>query len=316
MAKYPVKLLKDKDGTAFIPVVNSNSIITSDGDTLDDLLDEKQDVLISGTSIKTVNNQSLLGSGDITISGGGGDSLPVGAIIPFSGSTIPTNYLEADGSAVSRITYSELFGVIGTTYGTGDGSTTFNLPNLKGKVPVGLDSSDTSFDTLGETGGEKTHTLTINEMPSHGHTATWQENCPPWLQAGGYGQITPTATAGANRANIGNLSISNTGGSGAHNNLQPYITQKYIIKAKPGSGGGGGGGSSTDVQINGISITNNDIANIITNGTYNSSSNKIATMSDITNKIKTTTSTTSGDIYDVTYINTMLGDIESLLGGI
>ena len=60
-----------------------------------------------------------------------------------------------DGRAVSRSDYSELFAVIGTTYGSGDGSTTFNLPNLKGRVPVGKDSSQTEFDTIGETGGSK-----------------------------------------------------------------------------------------------------------------------------------------------------------------
>ena len=71
MANYPVKLLKDKDGTAFIPVVNSDSIITPEGDTLNDLLEEKQDLLTSGTNIKTINNESLLGSGNISIQGGG-----------------------------------------------------------------------------------------------------------------------------------------------------------------------------------------------------------------------------------------------------
>ena len=71
MTKYPVKLLKDKDGTAFIPVVNSDSIITPEGNTLDDLLEEKQDLLTSGTNIKTINNESLLGSGNISIQGGG-----------------------------------------------------------------------------------------------------------------------------------------------------------------------------------------------------------------------------------------------------
>ena len=83
----------------------------------------------------------------------------------------------------------------------------------------------------------------------------------------------------------------------------------------------GGGGSSTDVRINGTSIVSNDIANIVTQGTYNASTNKIATMGDVsgkldTSKVKTTASTTAGDVYDVTYINTMVGDIESLLGGI
>lgn len=69
MANYPVKLLKDKNGTAFIPVVNSDSIITPEGNTLNDLLEEKQDLLTSGTNIKTINNESLLGSGNISIHG-------------------------------------------------------------------------------------------------------------------------------------------------------------------------------------------------------------------------------------------------------
>jgi microcystin-dependent protein len=62
-----------------------------------------------------------------------------------------------------------LFAAIGTTYGAGDGSTTFNLPNLKGRVAVGRDAAQTEFDALGETGGAKTHTLTTAEMPSHTH---------------------------------------------------------------------------------------------------------------------------------------------------
>ena len=70
MATYPVKMLKDKDGTLFVPLVNSDAIIMNGGDTLQDLLDEKQDTLVSGTNIKTINNTSLLGSGNITISSG------------------------------------------------------------------------------------------------------------------------------------------------------------------------------------------------------------------------------------------------------
>jgi microcystin-dependent protein len=88
----------------------------------------------------------------------------------FAGSTAPTGWLLCDGTAVSRTTYSDLFAITSTTYGVGDGSTTFNLPNLKGRVPVGLDTSQTEFDVLGETGGAKTHTLTSTEIPGHTHT--------------------------------------------------------------------------------------------------------------------------------------------------
>lgn len=92
-----------------------------------------------------------------------------GMISQYAGATSPNGWLICDGSAVSRTTYSSLFTAIGTTYGTGNGSTTFNLPNLKGRVVVGVDAAQTEFDALGETGGAKTHTLTVAEMPSHTH---------------------------------------------------------------------------------------------------------------------------------------------------
>jgi microcystin-dependent protein len=96
--------------------------------------------------------------------------MPAGAITMYGAASAPTGYLLCDGTAVSRVTYAALFTAISTTYGPGNGTTTFNLPNLKGKVPVGLDSADATFDALGDTGGHKTHTLTSSEMPSHTHT--------------------------------------------------------------------------------------------------------------------------------------------------
>lgn len=97
---------------------------------------------------------------------------PTGSLIQFAGTTAPAGWLLADGTAVSRSTYATLFGVIGTAYGAGDGVNTFNLPNMKGKVPVGRDASQGEFDALGETGGAKTHTLSSSEMPSHQHNVS------------------------------------------------------------------------------------------------------------------------------------------------
>ena len=213
---------------AFYNIDSGMATVGVDIEDLWDMMDRKQDSLVSGTNIKTINNQSLLGSGDLDIMSGG-DTLPVGAIIPYSGSTIPTNFLLADGSAVSRTTYSELFEAIGTTYGAGDGSTTFNLPNLKGKVPVGRDSSDTSFDVLGETGGEKTHQLTVNEMPSHAHDTPIHSGGSQGLL--GFMGLT-NGSSSTTLSGGSTFGVKNTGGSQAHNNLQPYITQNYIIKAK------------------------------------------------------------------------------------
>ena len=113
-----------------------------------------------------INSSAVTTSLDYKVSYG----IPAGVINMWATTTAPTAWLLCDGTAVSRTTYASLFAVISTTYGVGDGSTTFNLPNLKGKVPVGRDSGDASFDTMGELGGAKTHTLTSAEMPVHTHT--------------------------------------------------------------------------------------------------------------------------------------------------
>ena len=160
----------------------------------------------------------------------GGESLPIGSMIPFgSQENIPSNWKICDGSAISRETYAELFDVIGTSYGAGDGSTTFNLPDKRGRVSVGLDSNQTEFDTIGKRDGEKTHQLTINEMPSHDHRLT------PFVDIRqGDGQT--NANSGSLGTHLGgyvskpNSAVSLTGGDQPHNNLQPYEVDVWIIK--------------------------------------------------------------------------------------
>lgn len=160
-----------------------------------------------------------------------GDTLPIGAIIPFGSDTVPTNWLLCDGSAVSRETYQDLFNVIGISYGQGDGFTTFNLPDLRGRVGVGK-SSDTEFNTLGKTGGEKTHTLTIDEIPSHQHNIQGLNSSGTsvaWTDRG--------VEYGDNNVgfNVG-IRTNYVGGNQSHNILQPYTVANYIIKAYQSSG--------------------------------------------------------------------------------
>ena len=151
---------------------------------------------------------------------------PVGVITAYAGDTPPNGWLLCDGSAVSRTTYANLFSVLGTKCGAGDGSTTFNLPNIKGRSLVGVDPNDTDFNVVGATGGEKTHTLTINEMPSHNHSTVYMcsfEGGNQNTRTGyGYNEVA------LNKSSYGN-SVSNTGEGQAHNNLQPYIVMNYII---------------------------------------------------------------------------------------
>lgn len=151
-----------------------------------------------------------------------------GEIKMWSTTTAPTGWQICDGTALNRTTEAALFAVIGTTYGVGNGSTTFNVPNMKGRVFVGYDSSQTEFDAMGETGGAKTHTLTSGEMPSHNH---------PMQGTGGTGALTDGT--GTTNYNVSGTTTtygfktnqpSSTGGGGAHNNLQPYLTGTYIIK--------------------------------------------------------------------------------------
>jgi microcystin-dependent protein len=149
------------------------------------------------------------------------NSVPTGAVFQWLTSSPPTGYLICDGSAVSRTTYADLFVVIGTDFGTGNGSTTFNLPSLKGRVPVGLDAAQSEFDTLGETGGAKTHTLTTDEIPAHVHTVAFNDDPGGANNAVGDGSTSQP---------LGTVNSSSVGGGGAHNNLQPYFVTHYIIK--------------------------------------------------------------------------------------
>ena len=173
----------------------------------------------SNNTLFYYNGSTLIGVGGSS-SGIGGDTLPVGMIMPgaFPSTVVVEDWLKCDGSAVSRTEYSELFNTIGVSYGSGDGSTTFNLPNIKGKMIIGYDPDDNDFDTMGATGGGKTHTITQSELPQ-------------------FNYIQPTGTnTGHGTSNQG---IPNTytndwasiGNNQTMNIMNPYIVLNYYIKA-------------------------------------------------------------------------------------
>lgn len=157
----------------------------------------------------------------VNSSGSGGPPTGTGAL--WFTSSPPSGWLICDGSAVSRTTYATLFTILGTTFGAGDGSTTFNLPDFRQRVPVGLDASDSRFNAIAKTGGETDHTLTVAEMPSHTHT----ENAPTSASSGAVRFGTDTNASG----NVDSTLVTgSTGGGGTHNNLQPFLVVNYIIK--------------------------------------------------------------------------------------
>jgi len=175
--------------------------------------------------------------------------MPTGTVLSYAAAVAPLGYLVCDGAAISRTTYSSLFGIIGVTYGVGDGSTTFNIPDLRGRVIAGLDINTGGFanrlttgsaaninglllganngnpgDTGRGTNGAQEHLLTAAQsgLPSHDHTIAMQQSNANF------------ATGSFNGLRTGSgESTGTTGGtdaSSAHNNVQPTIILNYIIK--------------------------------------------------------------------------------------
>jgi microcystin-dependent protein len=170
--------------------------------------------------------------------------VPSGSMLDFAGTVAPTGWLLCDGSAVSRTTYARLFSAISTNWGVGDGSTTFNLPNMTRRVGMGAggSGSGTIGNTVGNVGGEETHVLTTPEIPAHSHTATDSGHVHGEQVSVGAGATTSIVgtvnlnTGAVNGAGIttntgtANITVSNTGGGGAHNNIQPSAIVLKIIK--------------------------------------------------------------------------------------
>ena len=176
------------------------------------------------------------------------DSLPVGSIVLWPSNTAPAGWFICNGDAISRTKYEDLFSVVGISYGPGDNSTTFNLPDFRGRTPVGVNDGTGSVSetfSLASSGGEVTHTLTINEMPSHSHGISANAHISSQAHSSGEARWPWTDWQEANRATW------NAGGGQAHNNMQPYLVVNYIIKAfySVSASGGQGGDASSDIII-------------------------------------------------------------------
>jgi len=163
-----------------------------------------------------------------------------GIIFDYAGATAPNGFLLCAGQAVPRSDYPQLFDVIGITYGPGDGSTTFNLPDLRGRVIAGRDNmggttagrltnagSGIVGATLGAAGGTEAHALTSSQMPAHSHTIS--SRVADRGTAAGAGSSAPAEALGTSEAG-NSLSMSSAGLGLAHPNAQPTIIMNKIIK--------------------------------------------------------------------------------------
>lgn len=158
--------------------------------------------------------------------------MPTGAFLPIGMSSTPTGFLMCDGAAVSRVTYASLFALFGTTWGVGDGSTTFNVPDFRGRALVGVDGAAgrlSANDALGNSGGEETHTLTVAESASHAHGPS-SGSTPSFTIAVGAAPGAFLQTAGSGYGITGNALTNAQGGGGTHNNMQPFAVVYWVVK--------------------------------------------------------------------------------------
>lgn len=158
--------------------------------------------------------------------------VPTGGLLPYTGSSAPSGFLLCQGQAVSRTTYSALFGICGTTFGAGDGSTTFNLPDLRDRGPVGASGTK----ALGSIGGAATQTLVAANLPPHAHDITHTHQMGRSTATGGSLQNFPEGTAtrdvldNTGVAQFAGNSGNGPGSSTAFSTQDPYLGLNYIVK--------------------------------------------------------------------------------------
>ena len=159
-----------------------------------------------------------------------GMSLPSGSVIDYAGTSAPNGWLVCDGSAVSRTTYAALFAAIGTTWGVGDGSTTFNLPDLRNRFTRGPTPG-----SVGATGGADTVTLTAGQMPQQTLSLTDPGHAHTLASVAAAGTVAVSSAANGTNTSGGVTNTATTGITGTVGNVSPSavnIDPPYAVAMK------------------------------------------------------------------------------------
>jgi len=246
---------------AFTPHTTNGAVVTLNVDSLGakPLRSAPGVELLAGTIIQGTPYVATYNSSDgafyLQSFFGNPYNIPLGGGLDFWGATAPnSSFVFPFGQAVSRTTYSTLFTLFSTTYGSGDGSTTFNLPDLRGRVVAAVDNMGGAASnrlavgsmaslrfSLGGAGGADTHTLIPAEMPAHthpnwlsdpGHYHVYQYSTAVYGAAGGGSSWAVSFSTTNTSAATTNIALNNVsqGGNAAHDNLQPTILCNYILR--------------------------------------------------------------------------------------
>ena len=159
--------------------------------------------------------------------------IPAGTIIQSAAINEPAGWFDCNGRILSVVVYADLFNAIGYTYGGvySGSDLSFNIPDMRGRVGICAGTgSGLTARTLGAQGGEENHTLTVGEMPAHSHSLTRRANPDAGAYDTGNGHQNESSAATTDRDDLGPFNTNNTGSGSAHNNMQPYMVLRYLIK--------------------------------------------------------------------------------------